>query len=76
MKEFLIKVYEAAGVIAFLTLCVIMVMVACIVGLQVAEYLRPSKETICVADTVYVKENNYWTKTGKECFPSIPVSKD
>jgi hypothetical protein len=53
-----------------------MVMVACIVGLQVAEYIRPSKETICVADTVYVKENNYWTKTGKECFPSIPVSKD
>jgi len=77
MKEFLIKIRDAATVIAFLTLCVIMVIAACIFGKTIVDHISPNKETVCASGAVYVKEaNNYWVKTNKECFPSIPVSKD
>jgi hypothetical protein len=77
MKEFLIKLRDAATIIAFVTLCVIMVMVACVFGMSVSNHINPVKETVCASGTVYVKEaNNYWIKTNKECFPSIPVTKD
>jgi hypothetical protein len=77
MKEFFNKLGQFAIAVAFVTLCVIMIMVAFIFGKTIADHVSPNKETVCASGAVYVKEaNNYWVKTNKECFPSIPVSKD
>jgi hypothetical protein len=77
MKEFMFKLKEVAVVVAFVTISVVMVMVACLFGRSVSGALYPTKETVCASGAVYVKEsNNYWVKTNKECFTSIPVSKD